>query len=460
MLSSGATDTEKRSSLHGHWSSRMAFILAVTGSAVGLGNIWKFPYVAGQNGGGAFVLVYLLCVAIIGMPVMMSEILIGRRGRRNPIATMALLGEEEGKSRHWQWVGGMGVIGGILILSYYSVIGGWTLAYIFKSIAGTFSGATGEFAASTFTSFVESASSLFIWHTIFMVITMAIVAGGVQGGLEKAVQFLMPTLFFLLLLMVGYSMTTGYFGKGLEFLFTPDFSKLTGSSMLSAMGQAFFSLSLGMGTIMIYGSYVPKDTSIASTSVMIALADTGVALLAGMAIFPIVFANNLEPGSGPGLIFQTLPVAFGHMTGGIIFGSLFFILLLVAAWTSSISLIEPLVTWLIETFGLSRTKASLYSGVTTWLLGLGTVWSFNIWADMKFFGLTFFDLLDFITSNLMLPLGGILIALFAGWLMSAESTKAELHIANPTLYAAWQALVRYIAPVAVFIVLLNAIGVL
>jgi NSS family neurotransmitter:Na+ symporter len=293
-----------------------------------------------------------------------------------------------------------------------------------------------------------------------MVLTMGVVAGGVQGGLEKAVQFLMPTLFFLLLVMVGYSMTTGSFGKGLEFLFTPDFSKLTGASMLTAMGQAFFSLSLGMGTIMIYGSYVPKDISIASTTIIIALADTLVALLAGMAIFPIVFANNLEPGSGPGLIFQTLPVAFGNMAGGLAFGSLFFILLLVAAWTSSISLIEPLVTWLIETFGHSRIKAAVYSGVATWLFGLGTVWSFNWWADLTFFGLTFFDLLDFVTSNLMLPLGGILIALFAGWLMKAESTKAELRITNPTAYGIWQALVRYIAPVAVFIVLLNAIGLL
>jgi len=449
-----------RQSMHGQWSSRWIFILAATGAAVGLGNIWKFPYLTGQNGGSAFVLIYIICVAALGIPLMMAEILLGRRGRSTPIRAMKVLAEETNTTQWWQIIGWSGTIAGMLILSYYSVIGGWTLAYIFKSIAGTFSGATGEFAANTFNSFVGSAGSLFIWHTVFMVITMAIVAGGVQGGLEKAVQFLMPTLFFLLLLMVGYSMTTGYFGKGLEFLFTPDFSKLTGSSMLSAMGQAFFSLSLGMGTIMIYGSYVPKNTSIASTSVMIALADTCVALLAGMAIFPIVFANNLEPGSGPGLIFQTLPVAFGNMTGGIIFGSLFFILLLVAAWTSSISLIEPLVTWLIETFGMSRIKASLYSGGATWLLGLGTVWSFNIWVDVKFFGLTFFDLLDFITSNLMLPLGGILIALFAGWLMSAESTKAELHISNPTLYTAWQVLVRYIAPVAVFIVLLNAIGIL
>ncbi len=449
-----------RQSMHGQWSSRWTFILAATGAAVGLGNIWKFPYLTGQNGGSAFVLVYIICVAALGIPLMMAEILLGRRGRSTPIRSMQILATENNAGQWWQIIGWAGTIAGVMILSYYSVIGGWTLAYIFKSITGTFSGATGEFAASTFETFVGNASSLFIWHTVFMMITMSIVAGGVQGGLEKAVQFLMPMLFFLLLLMVGYSMTTGYFGNGLAFLFTPDFSKLTGASMLSAMGQAFFSLSLGMGTIMIYGSYVPKETSIASTSVMIAIADTGVALLAGMAIFPIVFANNLEPSSGPGLIFQTLPVAFGNMTGGTIFGSLFFILLLVAAWTSSISLIEPFVTWLIETFHLSRMSASVYSGIATWMLGLGTVWSFNLWADVKFFGLTFFDLLDFITSNLMLPLGGILIAIFAGWLMTAESTKAELHITNPTLYATWQALVRYIAPVAVFIVLLNAIGIL
>ncbi|PJA78503.1 MAG: sodium-dependent transporter [Nitrospirae bacterium CG_4_9_14_3_um_filter_51_5] len=447
-----------RKSIHGQWSSRWTFILAATGAAVGLGNIWKFPYLTGQNGGSAFVLVYIVCVAALGIPLMMAEILLGRRGRSTPIRSMQVLAEETNTTQWWQIVGWSGTLAGMLILSYYSVIGGWTLAYIFKSASGTFSEASAQFTADTFKHFVGSPTSLFIWHTSFMILTMGVVAGGVQRGLETAVRFLMPTLFFILLLMVGYSMTTGFFGKGLEFLFTPDFSKLTGASILSAMGQAFFSLSLGMGTIIIYGSYVPKDTSIASTSIIIALADTLVALLAGMAIFPIVFANNLEPGSGPGLIFQTLPVAFGNMTGGLAFGSLFFILLLVAAWTSSISLIEPLVTWLIETFGISRIKASLYSGVATWLLGLGTVWSFNWWAELTFFGLTFFDLLDFVTSNLMLPLGGILIALFAGWLMKAESTRAELNIHNPTLYLAWQALVRYIAPVAVFIVLLNAIG--
>ena len=434
--------------------------MAATGAAVGLGNIWKFPYLTGQNGGSAFVLVYVVCVAALGIPLMMAEILLGRRGRSTPINSMQTLAQETQAGQWWQIIGWVGTLAGLLILSYYSVIGGWTLAYIFKSASGTFSGASGQFAANTFDSFVGSGATLFTWHSIFMILTMAVVARGVKGGLEKAVQWLMPTLFVLLVIMVGYSMTTGFFTRGLAFLFTPDFSKLSGTSMLSAMGQAFFSLSLGMGTIMIYGSYVPKDTSIASTSVAIALADTGVALLAGMAIFPIVFANNLEPGSGPGLIFQTLPVAFGNMTGGLAFGSLFFILLLVAAWTSSISLIEPAVTWLIETYGMTRITAAVWSGLVTWLLGLGTVFSFNIWGNVKLFGLNYFDLLDFITSNLMLPLGGILIALFAGWLMKSDTTRAELNIKNPTVYRAWQALVRYIAPVAVFIVLLHATGLL
>ncbi len=447
-----------RQSVHGQWSSRWTFVLAATGAAVGLGNIWKFPYLTGENGGSAFVLIYMICVAALGIPLMMAEILLGRRGRSTPIRSMQILAKETHAGQWWQVIGWSGTLAGMLILSYYSVIGGWTLAYIFKTAAGTFSGASGQFAAETFAYFVGDPTGVFIWHSLFMVLTMGVVAGGVQGGLEKAVQLLMPTLFLLLLIAVGYSMTTGFFGKGLAFLFTPDFSKISGASMLTAMGQAFFSLSLGMGTIMIYGSYVPKDISIASTSITIALADTFVALLAGMAIFPIVFANNLEPGSGPGLIFQTLPVAFGNMAGGMAFGSLFFILLLVAAWTSSISLVEPLVTWLIETFGLSRVTAAVYSGMATWLLGLGTVWSFNWWADLTFFGLTFFDLLDFVTSNLMLPLGGILIAVFTGWLMKTEMTQTELRIMNSAAFHLWQTLVRYVAPLAVFIVLLNALG--
>lgn len=435
--------------------------MAATGAAVGLGNIWKFPYLTGEHGGSAFVLVYIICVAALGIPMMMAEVMLGRRGRQTPVNTMRSLAKEAHTSQNWQWIGWSGTLAGMLILSYYSIIGGWTLAYVFHSAMGTFNGASGEFASTTFANFVGDPLVLLGWHTMFMVMTMYVVARGVQGGLEKAVQYLMPALFLLLLALVGYAVTTGFFFEGLSFLFAPDFSKLTGSSMLAAMGQAFFSLSLGMGTIMIYGSYVPRGTSIAQTSISIAVADSLVALIAGMAIFPIVFANQMEPGAGPSLIFESLPVAFGNMPGGMVFGSMFFVLLLIAAWTSSISLIEPAVTLMIENYDMSRTQASAACGIVTWVLGFGTAFSFNIWAEWKIFGMTFFDNLDFLTSNLMLPAGGIGMALFAGWIMSKSLCQEELEL-NPgnLTFHSWHILIRYLAPVAVLLVLLNAIGLL
>ena len=433
--------------------------MAATGAAVGLGNIWKFPYLTGIHGGSAFVLVYILCVAALGIPMMMAEVMLGRRGRQTPINSMRALAAENNASQGWQLIGWFGTLAGMLILSYYSVIGGWTIGYILHSATGSFSGLNGDGASTLFGDFVGNPFVQVGWHTAFMIITMYIVARGVKSGLEKAVTFLMPALFVLLLVLVGYAMTTGYFMKGLAYLFTPDFSQLTGTSMLTAMGQAFFSLSLGMGTIMIYGSYVPKGTSIASTSVAIAIADTMVALLAGMAIFPIVFANALEAGAGPSLIFETIPVAFGNMTGGTLFGTFFFILLLVAAWTSSISLIEPAVTMMIEKFDMTRRQAAIWTGLATWLLGFGTAFSFNIWSGIKVFDMTFFDHLDFLTSNLMLPLGGIFIAIFAGWLMTKETSQAELAMTTEAGYTTWQVLIRYVAPFAVTIVLLHAIGI-
>ena len=313
-------------------------------------------------------------------------------------------------------------------------------------------------ATSLFGDFVGSPLIQVGWHTAFMLITIAIVARGVQSGLEKAVTYLMPALLVLLLILVGYAMTTGYFMKGLAFLFTPDFSHFSSTSMLTAMGQAFFSMSLGMGTIMVYGSYLPKDISITGTSVAVALSDTMVALIAGMAIFPIVFANALTPGAGPSLIFETIPVAFGHMAGGTFFGTLFFILLLIAAWTSSISLVEPAVTMMIEKFNMTRRTASVWIGLVTWFLGLGTAFSFNVWADVKVLGLTFFEHVDFLTSNLMLPIGAICMAIFAGWVMSKNMSQAELNMNSTVGYSIWHALIRVIAPIAVSIVLLHAIG--
>ncbi len=455
-----------RTSIHGYWSSRFAFVLAAAGSAVGLGNIWKFPYMAGENGGGAFVLLYLLCIAVFGIPVMMSEVLLGRRGRSSPINTMNRLAEDENRNRSWGLLGVMGVLAGFLILSYYSVIAGWALAYVLKSGTGEFAGISGEQSGEIFSNLISNPNQLLFWHSLFIGLTMIIVARGVNKGLEAAVKFLMPALFTLILVMVIYAMFKGDFIAGLKFLFTPDFSKLTPEVAIKAMGQAFFSLSIGMGAIMIYGSYLSDDASIATTSIQVAIADTLVAIFAGIAIFPIVFANGLEAGQGPGLIFNTLPLAFGQMPGGTFFGTLFFILLVFAAWTSAISLIEPAVAWLIEKFSISRLISTIICGAVTWAVGLGTVFSFNNWSKISAFdgtfleGKSFFDLLDYLTSNIMLPLGGILICIFAAWLMKESSRKDELKIQNESLYNLWRFLARYVTPLGVTLIFLHVLGVL
>jgi len=450
--------SEKTTSIHGLWSSRWAFILAATGSAVGLGNIWKFPYITGENGGGAFVLVYLLCIAIVGIPIMMTEVMMGRRGRSTPINTMKRLAVEAGAHNGWKIIGWSGMLAGFFILSFYSVIAGWALSYVLATISGTFTGASAEAVGEHFGALLGSPGSLLFWHTLFMVMTMIVVSRGVEHGLEKAVRFLMPSLFILLLVMVGYAMSMGEFLRGVEFLFKPDFSKITQEGILVAMGHAFFTLSLGMGAIMIYGAYLPEDASIAKTSITIAAADTTVALLAGLAIFPIVFSNGLEPGAGPGLIFQTLPIAFGQMPGGLFFGTLFFILLSFAAWSSAISLIEPAVTWLVENRGMTRLKAAVVAGMATWLLGIGTILSFNVMSDVKIFDKTFFDLLDYLTANIMLPLGGFAMAIFAAWLMPRIASKDELGMGDSIGYRVWIFLVKYVTPVSVIFVFLYAVG--
>ncbi|MDT8282624.1 MAG: sodium-dependent transporter [Gammaproteobacteria bacterium] len=452
---------EQRISIHGQWSSRTVFILAATGSAVGLGNIWKFPYITGENGGGTFVLVYLLCIALIGLPIMMAEIMLGRRGKQSPINTMAMLAKQAQRNPAWVWLGWMGVLAGFFILSYYSVIAGWAMSYVFRTGGGMFLGATADGVNSIFIDLVSDPERLLAWHTLFMMLTMAVVARGVKNGLEKAVTFLMPLLFVLLVVIVIYAMSTGYFMQGLHFLFTP--GAISGKGILIAMGHAFFTLSLGMGAIMVYGSYLSKEYSITQAVIYIALADTAVALLAGMAIFPIVFANGLEPGSGPGLIFQILPIAFGHMQGGTLVGVCFFTLLMFAAWTSAISLIEPAVAYLVENKGYSRIYASVFMGALTWFVGLGTVFSFNIWKDNTLTipylldEATFFDTLDYLTANIMLPLGGLFIALFAGWVMHKQSTQEEL-ATYPVIYKLWYFLIRFVTPVAVIVVFLKAVN--
>jgi len=459
MLTNQDSDSGKRTSLHGHWSSKMAFILAVTGSAVGLGNVWKFPYVAGQNGGGAFVLVYLGCVVLIGLPVMMSEILIGRRGRRNPVATMQLLGEEEGSSKKWGWLGVLGVVAGIFILSYYSVIAGWTLYYIVKSATGAFQSADAATVSGIFSSFVGNWKIMLFCHTLFMGLTIFVVARGVERGLEQAVRFMVPALLALMVVLLGYSMTSGSFGLGVAFMFTPDFEALTWQSVLAAMGQAFFTLSIGMGAIMAYGAYLPEETSITGASGAVVTADTAIAILAGLVIFPLVFANGLEPGEGPGLVFQTLPLALGQLPFGSFFSTLFFVLLSFAAWTSALGLMEPAVAWAVEHHRKTRGEAAILVGLLIWFIGMASVFSFNLLAETKFLAGTLFDNIDYLTSNIMLPLGGMVIAIFAGWVMCRNSTSEELGGAG-ALYKGWRFLARFVAPVGILFVLLQAVGVL
>ncbi|MBP0047278.1 sodium-dependent transporter [Marinobacterium sp. AK62] len=459
--SSSATATgvqEGTVSKRGFWSSRLAFILAATGSAVGLGNIWKFPYITGEHGGGAFVMVYLICIAAVGIPIMMAEVLIGRRGGRSPVNSLRLITERDKLNPLWKLVGAVGVLAGFLILSFYSVIGGWALSYVGTSASGQFSGQTAEAVGGIFSGLLSDPMTLLSWHTLFMALVMVVVARGVSSGLERATSILMPGLFVLLLIMVGYAMTSGHFSQAVSFLFQPDFSKLSTSGVLVALGHAFFTLSLGMAVMMAYGSYLPKNVSIAKASITVSVMDTGVALLAGLAIFPIVFANGMEPGAGPGLIFQTLPLAFGQMPMGTLFGTLFFVLLVFAAWTSGISLLEPLVEWLEEQKGMNRTISTLIAGFVCWALGIASILSLNLWSDVTplgmfamFEGKTIFDLLDYLTANILLPLGGLLVAVLVGWFMSKQALENELSLSAGG-FSLWYNTLKFVTPIAVLVV--------
>ena len=449
---------QERVSLHGQWSSRMAFILAVTGSAIGLGNIWKFPYIAGDNGGGAFVLIYLICIFIIGFPIMVSEIMIGRKGRRNPITSMKILGQEEQGKENWKWVGMIGLSAGFIILSYYSVIAGWTLHYFKMSLFGELSNLDNQSAQAIFGQLTNSAVTQLIYHTAFMSITVAIIAKGIKDGLERAVKLMMPGLLFILIILLFYSVFQGDFMAGVNFLLVPDFSKITSQSVLAAMGQAFFTLSLGMGCIVMYGAYLPKNESIIGTTTAIIFCDTLIALLAGLVIFPIVFQFGLEPTDGPGLIFLTLPLAFNEITGGYIFSGLFFILLAFAAITSALSLLEPSVAWMIENKNYSRGKSALIIGTLIWLLGFLSIFSFNILSEFTFWKGTLFDNFDYLASNILLPVSGLLFTIFASWIMNKQNSTEELSDVSRHVYNLWRFGARYIAPVGVILVFLNAIG--
>tara|TARA_B100000524_G_scaffold317930_1_gene197181 strand:- start:341 stop:1687 length:1347 start_codon:yes stop_codon:yes gene_type:complete len=431
---------------HGTWVGKWTFVLAATGSAVGLGNIWGFPYKAGTEGGGAFVLIYLLCIILIGLPIMLSEILIGRRSGNSPINSMKRSAIDSGVSSKWQGVGWIGILAGILILSFYSVIAGICLKYIFVSASSNELDTAGQFLG-----IVNSPKELMLWHTIFMALTMLIVSAGVKKGIGRMVKILMPMLGLLLIFMVVYGMINGAFQEALSFLFKPDFTKVTSDTFLVAMGQAFFSLSLGMGSIMAYGAYMSKDQNIVSTSYSVGALDTLVAIMAGLAVFPIIFSiQGLEASDGPGLVFISLQTAFNTMDLGNIIGPIFFILLSVAALSSSISILEPGVAYLSEEGYLSRTKSALIISLTCWLIGIGTALGFD-----KDGNNTFQANMELVSSQIMQPLGGMLIAIFIGWFMKESLIKNELGEINQTTYKIWRIFIKFIAPIGVGCVLIS-----
>lgn len=446
------------------WGSKLGFILAAAGSAIGLGNIWKFPYVVGENGGSAFIIIYLLCTAIIGLPVLVGEILIGRTTQRNPVGAFRALSG----SRFWAGVGGMGVAAGFLILSFYAVIAGWSVGYIYESFSGDlFKYADPTKAAVHFEELTHDVVWIIGYFGFFMILTMGLVYAGVQKGIERGSKIMMPVLFLLLIFVMIRGITMEGSGAGLEFLLKPDWSHVSGQTFLIALGQAFFTLSMGMGAMLTYGSYMSKKDSVPSSALQILLLDTAIALVAGIAIFTSVFATGLDAAAGPGLIFHTLPVVFMKMPGGEIFGPIFFILLSIAALTSAISLLEVITAYFVDEKGWTRHRAVIVFGSVTFLIGIPSALSFNVLSDTTIFGLNFFGLVDYLTANIMLPLGGLLIAVFIAYVWKFDKALIELKNGaerlfnkNPLLITLWQIFIKFFAPVLIFLVLLHSTGIL
>jgi len=446
---------------HEHWSGRIGFLLASIGSAVGLGNFWRFTYEAGENGGGAFVLVYLVCVFLLITPLLLAELVIGRRGQESAAGSVAKIAREAGATTLWRIVGIWGILGGLLVLSFYSVIGGWVIVYIPDALAGAFSNSGKDEAEAMFGALFNDPVRMLIGHAIFMGLTIAIVLRGVRGGIETATEILMPLLFLMLIGLVIYGVYEGDFPAALDFLFAPDFAAVTPKVFLAAIGQAFFSVGVGLGLMITYGSYVGQGINLTKAALTIAAADTAVAILAGLAIFPIVFGSGLEAGQGPGLMFVTLPIALGALPFGDYVGAAFFFLLFVAAITSSISLLELGVAWVAE-WGLGRLRAALVTGGVVFLVGVGAALSFNVWSDLHpfeflptFEGKNIFDSLDHLTADIMLPVGGLLVALFAGWVLPESAAREELSDTSDGLYRLWRFLVKFVTPVAIAAILVS-----
>ncbi len=442
------------------WGSKLGFILAAAGSAVGLGNIWKFPYLVGENGGAAFILLYLIGVLIIGIPAVVAEILIGRTAGKNPVGSFRDLAKG---NPFWIAVGFLGVLTGFIILSYYNVIAGWSLGYIVESVKNSFADLDNPAkAGQLFSRLSANPKWTLAYHAGFMIFSVMIIMSGVRKGIEKASKFLMPLLLFFIIVLVIRGITLPGALKGIKYLIKVDFSAVTGQTVLLALGQAFFSLSLGMGALLTYGSYMSKKDDIANCSVNIVTLDTLIALLAGFMIFPALFAMNMTPEQGPALIFNVLPVLFNSIPGGYIFRIIFFILLSVAALTSTISLLEVITAYAVDEFNVSRKKATVLLALVVFLLGIPCALSFGVMCDVTCFGKDFFSLMDYLASNIFLPLGGMLISLFVGWFWNKETVIKNLREgSNIPLFVVniWFFLLRFVVPVVILMVFLSSIGI-
>ena len=448
----------------GNFGSKLGVILASAGSAVGLGNIWRFPYETGNHGGAAFILIYLGCILLLGLPIMIAEFLIGRHSQANTARAYQILAP----GTQWRWVGRMGVLAGFLILGYYSVVAGWTLEYIFEAVSNSFAGKTPAEFISSFQSFSSNPWRPALWLTLFLLATHFIIVKGVEKGIEKSSKIMMPTLFIIILILVGCSVTLPGAGKGIEFLLKPDFSKVDGNVFLGAMGQAFFSLSLGMGCLCTYASYFSKNTNHTRTAFSVGIIDTFVAVLAGFIIFPAAFSVGIQPDAGPSLIFITLPNVFQQAFSGIpilayIFSVMFYVLLALAALTSTISLHEVVTAYLHEEFNFTRGKAARLVTTGCILLGILCSLSLGVTKEFTIFGLGMFDLFDFVTAKLMLPLGGLLISIFTGWYLDKKLVWSEI-TNNGTLKVPTYKLIifilKYVAPIAISVIFINELGLL
>lgn len=436
------------------WSSRFGFLMASVGFAVGLGNIWRFPYVAGENGGSAFVLVYLACVFGIGVPILMAEVLLGRRGGGSPPFSISTLAERSALRASWGWVGSLNLVTAYMILIVYTVVIGWVLYYLFTSIAVGFTGVDSVISTNTFNELLAAPAQLLGWTVLALVLTGGIVYAGVQGGIEPAVRVLMPTLFLLMVGLALYNTFTGGMGQALSYLFTPDFAKVNTTVLLAAVGQAFFSIGVAMAGMMVFGAYLPRDVSIGQSAVLIAFADTLVALVAGLVIFPMVFHHGLDPAGGAGLVFQTLPVAFAQMHA--VVAILFFLLLSVGGVTSAVGLFEPLVAWAMERFGFSRQRSVVLLALAVAAGSVVSVFSYNLWQDVVVAGVPLATALDFVPNQIFLPLGGLLIAVFVGWRMPRSESADELRLSGP-MHGLWFTGLRYVVVPAVAVILIGGL---